>query len=335
MTACSTSSTTSWTGRATGRSTSSGSPAPSSSTGDPTGAPGRRNFTSLVLEPLSADEMRELMAGLVPGLPDAAAERILERAEGIPLYAVETVRMLLADGRLALEGGVARPTGDLDELSVPASLHALIASRLDGLEAGDRTLLQAASVIGKTFGVDAVAAVSGLSPEEVGAHLRGLVRREMLTPGGRSALARARPVRVRPGSRARGRVRDARQEGSPPPAPGRGALLRDARRRGDRGGAGRALRRRLSGTARGSGGRGGRGPGTRRTSCGCGTRTVARLVRPGRPVPGAGARGHDRPGRGADAARRRRRGGAVCRAVRRADRAHCPLARAGAAAGRS
>ena len=142
---------------------------------------GRRSFTSIVLEPLSADEMRELMAGLVPGLPETAVERILERAEGIPLYAVETVRMLLADGRLALEGGVARPTGDLEELSVPASLHALIASRLDGLEAGDRSLLQAASVIGKTFGVDAVAAVSGLAPEEVGAHLRGLVRREMLT----------------------------------------------------------------------------------------------------------------------------------------------------------
>ncbi|HET9416865.1 MAG TPA: hypothetical protein VFP30_04915, partial [Candidatus Limnocylindria bacterium] len=142
---------------------------------------GRRNFTSLVLEPLTAEEMRELLAGLVPGLPDAVVDRILERAEGIPLYAVETVRMLLADGRLAVEGGVARPTGDLAELSVPASLHALIASRLDALEAGDRSLLQAASVIGKTFGAEAVAAVSGLGPEEAATHLRGLVRREMLT----------------------------------------------------------------------------------------------------------------------------------------------------------
>ncbi|HEX7172221.1 MAG TPA: adenylate/guanylate cyclase domain-containing protein [Candidatus Limnocylindria bacterium] len=142
---------------------------------------GRRNFTSLVLEPLTADEMRELLAGLVPGLPDAVVDRILERAEGIPLYAVETVRMLLADGRLAVEGGVARPTGNLAELSVPASLHALIASRLDALEAGDRSLLQAASVIGKTFGVEAVAAVSGLGTDEVATHLRDLVRREMLT----------------------------------------------------------------------------------------------------------------------------------------------------------
>ncbi len=89
--------------------------------------------------------------------------------------------MLLADGRLAVQGGVARPTGDLAELSVPASLHALIASRLDALESGDRSLLQAASVIGKTFGSDAVAAVSGLAPDEVAKHLRDLVRREMLS----------------------------------------------------------------------------------------------------------------------------------------------------------
>jgi class 3 adenylate cyclase/tetratricopeptide (TPR) repeat protein len=142
---------------------------------------GRRSFTSLVLEPLDTGEMRELLEGLVPGLPEPAIERILERAEGIPLYAVETVRMLLSEGLVTLEGGVYRPTGDLSELSVPASLHALIASRLDGLDPADRSLLQAASVIGKTFGVDALAAVSGLPADEVATRLRGLVRREMLT----------------------------------------------------------------------------------------------------------------------------------------------------------
>ena len=43
---------------------------------------GRRNFTSLVLEPLEPDQMRELLAGLVPGLPETVVERVLERAEG-------------------------------------------------------------------------------------------------------------------------------------------------------------------------------------------------------------------------------------------------------------
>ena len=142
---------------------------------------GRRSFTSLLLEPLGPDLMRELLAGLVPGLPEPVAERILERAEGIPLYAVETVRMLLSEGLVTFDAGVYRPTGDLSELSVPASLHALIASRLDGLDGADRSLLQAASVIGKTFGMDALAAVSGLPADEISTRLRALVRREMLT----------------------------------------------------------------------------------------------------------------------------------------------------------
>ena len=53
----------------------------------------------------------------------------------MPLYAVETVRMLLAQGRLVLEGGVYRPAGDLSDLAVPETLTALISARLDELDA--------------------------------------------------------------------------------------------------------------------------------------------------------------------------------------------------------
>ena len=142
---------------------------------------GRRSFTSLVLEPLDDASMRELLAGLVPGLPDQVVDRVLERADGVPLYAVETVRMLLSEGHVVLDGGTYRPTGDLSQLSVPASLHALIASRLDALEPANRSLLQAGSVIGKSFSVSSIAAVAGQEPEEVSPRLRDLVRREMLS----------------------------------------------------------------------------------------------------------------------------------------------------------
>src|SRR5213078_1457109 len=54
---------------------------------------GHRNFTSLYLEPLSERAMTDLLAGLVPGLPAGLRDQILARAEGVPLYAVETVRM--------------------------------------------------------------------------------------------------------------------------------------------------------------------------------------------------------------------------------------------------
>jgi len=141
---------------------------------------GRRSFTSIVLEPLPAAAMRELLKGLVPGLPETAVTAIVARADGIPLYAVETVRMLLAEGRLALEGGVYRPVGDLATLAVPETLTALIASRLDGLAPADRSLLCDAAVLGQSFTPAALAVVSGIPEPDLGPRLRGLVRRELL-----------------------------------------------------------------------------------------------------------------------------------------------------------
>ncbi|MGH2871758.1 MAG: AAA family ATPase, partial [Solirubrobacteraceae bacterium] len=61
---------------------------------------GRRGATTVNLEPLSADAVRALLGGLVAELPDDAAEAIVERAQGIALYAVETVRALVDRGRL-------------------------------------------------------------------------------------------------------------------------------------------------------------------------------------------------------------------------------------------
>src|SRR5207248_9001252 len=117
----------------------------------PTWGAGRRNFTSIYLEPLSETAMGELLTGLVPGLPEEVRGQILERAEGIPLYAVETVRMRLDRGALVLDGPVYRPVGPIASLEVPETLHALIAARLDGLASEERRLLQAASLLGNTF----------------------------------------------------------------------------------------------------------------------------------------------------------------------------------------
>ncbi len=122
---------------------------------------GKRNFNSLYLEPLSEPAMHQLLAGLVPGLPEAAIRAIVERADGVPLYAVETVRMLVAQGRLAVQDGVYRPVGDLTSLAVPETLTALIASRLDGLAPEDRALVSDAAVLGQSFTLAGLSAVSG------------------------------------------------------------------------------------------------------------------------------------------------------------------------------
>src|SRR5439155_1223096 len=110
-----------------------------------------RNSTTLSLEPLSEPAMAELLDGFVPGLPESLRDQILARSEGVPLYAVETVRMLLDRGQLEPAGEVYRPTGAIEALDVPETLHALIAARLDGLSPDERRLVQDASVLGKVF----------------------------------------------------------------------------------------------------------------------------------------------------------------------------------------
>jgi len=141
---------------------------------------GKRSFTSIHLEPLTPKAMAQLLAGLVPGLPAAAREAIVARADGIPLYAVETVRMLLAQGRLVLRDGVYTPVDDLTDLAVPDTLTALISARLDELDAADRGLVADAAVLGQSFPLAGLASVAGQDPAALEPRLRSLVRRELL-----------------------------------------------------------------------------------------------------------------------------------------------------------
>ncbi len=143
----------------------------------------KRSFTSLYLEPLSEPDMGDLLSGLVPGLAESAVAAIVGRADGIPLYAVETVRMLVSDGRLVVREGAYAPTGDLTSLAVPDTLTALIASRLDSLEPSDRLLVQDAAVLGQTFAAAGLAAVSGVPEADLTERLKVLTRREILMRG--------------------------------------------------------------------------------------------------------------------------------------------------------
>ena len=140
-----------------------------------------RNAATLALEPLRDEEMAELLERYVPGLPEGVKEQILGRAQGVPLYAVETVRMLLDRGLLVQEGSVYRPTGEIATLEVPETLHALVAARLDGLGAEERRLVQEACVLGKSFTTQALVALTGRPGAELEPLLAGLVRKEVLS----------------------------------------------------------------------------------------------------------------------------------------------------------
>ena len=140
-----------------------------------------RNSATIHLDPLPGTTMGDLLEALVPGLPAEVGAQVLERSEGVPLYAVETVRMLLDKGLLSQEGNAYRPTGPIEELDVPETLHGLIAARLDGLDPEERRLVQDAAVLGKTFTERGLLAVAGIRPDELMPRMSALVRREIFT----------------------------------------------------------------------------------------------------------------------------------------------------------
>jgi class 3 adenylate cyclase/tetratricopeptide (TPR) repeat protein len=140
----------------------------------------RPGWDPLILQPLGPADLRGILDEVVPGLPDAVATEVVTRAEGNPLYAVETIRMLQDRGLLVQEGSQYVLTAEVDDLEVPETLHALVASRLDNLSAEERALLQNASVLGQAFSPAALAAVSERREEEVRPLLDALVVKQIL-----------------------------------------------------------------------------------------------------------------------------------------------------------
>jgi len=144
---------------------------------------GARRATPLRLEPLRDDDMGRLVEGLVDGLPDELRRGLVERAGGIPLYAVETVRALIDRDLVVPSGGryVVAAGADLDltTLGPPATLHALVAARLDALSPEERRVLTDASVLGETFTHDEVGIFAHEVADLVGV-LESLVRKELV-----------------------------------------------------------------------------------------------------------------------------------------------------------
>jgi class 3 adenylate cyclase/tetratricopeptide (TPR) repeat protein len=140
-----------------------------------------RNRSTLTLDPLDAASTDQLVDALVPGMPPAARAKITRQAQGIPLFAVETVRSLIDRDVVEPVEGVYRLTGDVGELAVPDSLHALLAARLDALDPVARRLIADAAVLGTKFPAEALIAVSGQDEQDVRAALADLVGREVLS----------------------------------------------------------------------------------------------------------------------------------------------------------
>jgi class 3 adenylate cyclase/tetratricopeptide (TPR) repeat protein len=139
-----------------------------------------RGATAMSLEPLGDGAMEDLIDA-VATLPMTAKRRIISHAEGVPLYAIETVRALADRGVLVERDGALVLTGELGELDVPPSLISLLGARLDALGSDERELVRSMSVFGGNFPLAAAQALSGMPEGDAGAVLASLVRKQVLT----------------------------------------------------------------------------------------------------------------------------------------------------------
>jgi class 3 adenylate cyclase len=146
---------------------------------------GKFNAATISLEPLSDRDCTDLIANLLgrAELPQGASRRILDAAEGTPLFVEEMLGMLIDDGRLVRDGDRWTAVDDLSEVAVPPTIQALLAARLDRLNGDERAVIQRAAVAGKQFHVGAVRSmVDGDAAFDVRGTLMGLVRRDLITP---------------------------------------------------------------------------------------------------------------------------------------------------------
>jgi class 3 adenylate cyclase len=135
---------------------------------------GQRNFTSLALEPLRAEQTRELVGHLTEGLHEAVRLRITERSGGNPFFAIELARSVAERGLMGLSASAE---------SLPDTVHEAVLERLDRLAPAERNVLQVAAVAGRTFRPDMLRSTIG-EPKatDLDAELGDLLARDLIMP---------------------------------------------------------------------------------------------------------------------------------------------------------
>src|SRR5436190_1591109 len=127
---------------------------------------------TIQLQPLSADESRELVDAATRGMTQHEVAAITDRAGGNPLFLQELITS----------------SGAPEEEALPESVEAVVATRVDKLPPGDRTLLRYAAVLGATFSAELVTNVLAEDPDasadsEAWDRLRECIERDPYTPG--------------------------------------------------------------------------------------------------------------------------------------------------------
>jgi class 3 adenylate cyclase/tetratricopeptide (TPR) repeat protein len=139
----------------------------------------------IVLERLGENEAAEIAEHLLgkTGLDPRIRARVVEASEGNPLFVEQMISMLVDEGLIRFERGRWRAEPGIERAVVPPTIQALLAARLDYLDADERSVIEPASVVGHVFVKDAVAhLVPERMRDEVGRHLGSLTEKQLVQP---------------------------------------------------------------------------------------------------------------------------------------------------------
>jgi class 3 adenylate cyclase len=138
----------------------------------------------LSLEPLGVHDCRTLLddwLGSDDGLAPLRA-RIEARARGNPLFVEEMIRSLVERGVLRGERGAHVLAAPIEDLALPGTVQAVLASRIDRLAEGDKDVLEAGAVVGREVPIELLRAVVDVSASELDASLERLSAAELFGP---------------------------------------------------------------------------------------------------------------------------------------------------------
>ena len=126
-------------------------------------------YTQLRVEPLQTDSAEELLSKLLGNNPDLTPLKklLIQRTEGNPFFAEETVRSLAGTSFLTGEKGAYRPALRISDLVIPTTVQNVVADRIDRLPLDEKHLLQTAAVIGIIVPFPLLRAVTELTEENL------------------------------------------------------------------------------------------------------------------------------------------------------------------------
>ncbi len=153
-------------------------------------APGTEQLPAIDLPSLDAESGRAILAGVLgDGAPDRVTKRLLARAGGNPLFLEESARMLVETGGLVRGAGGVWTLRDPAALErVATSLRALVAARLDALEAAEKRVLQDAAVAGRATWHELALRMAAAAQPDTDRAIGGLIARDLLRLAPTSAL---------------------------------------------------------------------------------------------------------------------------------------------------